>query len=129
MISFYLTVCLYVSSSRPTPEILWYRNNVLITALGDHFRLELFNRTLRLGSLSSSTHDGSYKCVAVSGLLKEEASFGIKVIGMNTSFVTFNSDFKEPISPYNIDMLPNKDMWRKQITVKKAEFTFGSVIN
>jgi len=67
--------------------------------------------------------------VAVSGLLKEEASFGIKVIGMNTSFVTFNSDFKEPISPYNIDMLPNKDMWRKQITVKKAEFTFGSVIN
>ena len=88
--SFYLTLFVYVSFSRPTPQILWYRNNVLITDSGDRFQRQLFDRTLRLGSLSSSVHDGSYKCVALNGFFRIETSFSVKVIGMNTSCETFN---------------------------------------
>ena len=70
------------SFSRPIPRILWYRNQVLIADSGDHFQLKVYNRTLRLGSLSSASHDGTYKCVADSGNLRVEKSFSIKVIGM-----------------------------------------------
>ncbi|KAJ7374973.1 Ncam2p [Desmophyllum pertusum] len=72
------------AGGRPVPEIIWYRNKVLITDAGDRFQLQKHNRTLRLGSLGSSSHDGTYKCVAQSGLLKVESSFTIKVINKVT---------------------------------------------
>ena len=127
---------MFVSFSRPTPEILWYRNNVLITDSGDRFQHKLFNRTLRLGSLSSSAHDGSYKCVAVSGLLRIEANFNVKVIGMNTSCETFNSVkslFLLSVSVY----CRTEVMGRKKITIikkivimslQKSKFIFLCVV-
>lgn len=83
--------------SRPVPDILWYRDNVLIADSGDRFQHQDYNRTLRLGSLSSATHDGDYKCVANSGLLRVETSFIVKVIGMDTPLVWKHSRGKENI--------------------------------
>ena len=57
---------------------------MLVNDSGDLFELQNYNRTLRLGSLSSVSHGGKYRCEAVSGLNKVEADFDVSVIGMKS---------------------------------------------
>ena len=71
-----------VSLSSVTPDISWYKDNVQIVATGDLFQYMNYNRTLRLGSLRSSSHDGIYKCVAgISGAILQKTTT-LKVIGL-----------------------------------------------
>ena len=72
-------------SCRPVPRILWYKDGSLINDSGDFFQHHRFNRTLRLGSLSSKIHDGKYMCKAVSPSGNLTTSFDVKVIGMKLS--------------------------------------------
>ena len=72
-------------SCRPVPRILWYKDGSLINDSGDLFQHHRFNRTLRLGSLSSKIHDGRYMCQAVSPSGDLTTSFDVKVIGMKLS--------------------------------------------
>ena len=67
-----------VSLSSETPDISWYKDNVQIVATGDLFQYMNYNRTLRLGSLRSSSHNGIYKCVA--GISQKTTT--LKVIGL-----------------------------------------------
>ncbi|XP_058959688.2 uncharacterized protein [Pocillopora verrucosa] len=63
-----------------TPDISWYKDNVKIVATGDLFQYMNYNRTLRLGSLRSSSHNGIYKCVAgISGAILQKTTT-LKVI-------------------------------------------------
>ena len=71
-----------VSLSSVTPDISWYKDNVQIVATGDLFQYMNYNRTLRLGSLRSSSHNGIYKCVAgISGAILQKTTT-LKVIGL-----------------------------------------------
>ena len=71
-----------VSLSSETPDISWYKDNVQIVATGDLFQYMNYNRTLRLGSLRSSSHNGIYKCVAgISGAILQKTTT-LKVIGL-----------------------------------------------
>ena len=53
----------------------------MINDSGDFFQHNRFNRTLRLGSLSSKIHNGKYICQAVSPFGDLTKSFDVKVIG------------------------------------------------
>lgn len=71
-----------VSLSSETPDISWYKDNVQIVATGDLFQYMNYNRTLRLGSLRSISHNGIYKCVAgISGAILQKTTT-LKVIGL-----------------------------------------------
>lgn len=76
------TVGFSLSFCRPVPTIQWYKDGVLIAHTGVLFQYQNYNRTLRLGSISWTNHDGTYKCEAVSGLKKVSVTFDIKVMGM-----------------------------------------------
>ncbi|CAH3016664.1 unnamed protein product, partial [Porites evermanni] len=68
------------AGGRPVPSIQWYREGTLINDSGDFFQHHRFNRTLRLGSLSSKIHNGRYMCQAVSPSGDLTTSFDVKVI-------------------------------------------------
>lgn len=71
-----------VSLSSETPDISWYKDNVQIVPTGDLFQYMNYNRTLRLGSLRSSSHNGIYKCVTgISGAILQKTTT-LKVIGL-----------------------------------------------
>lgn len=81
------------AGGRPVPRIQWYKDDVLITDLPDLFEHDNYNRTLRLGFLSSKTHDGKYKCVAVGPSGNVSALFGVKVIDNVTAIYPSNDQY------------------------------------
>lgn len=73
------------AGGRPVPNIQWYKEGSLIQDSGDLFQHQVLNRTLRLGSLNSSIHDGKYICQAVSPFGNLTTSFDVKVIDRVTA--------------------------------------------